>query len=172
MRTHIRWFVIGMATTVVVLIVGGYVFVRAGGVPIATTSHPLPLEERVARTAILASTGNAAEQKNPLAPDDTSMLGGLSVFKQNCAICHSIPGKPRSAISQGMFPSPPQFFEKKDMVVNVPEGVTYWEVTHGIRLSGMPGFGKTLSDIERWQVTTLLTHVDKLSPEIQAALQR
>jgi thiosulfate dehydrogenase len=164
--------VIGMATTVVVLIVGGYVFVRAGGVPIATTSHPLPLEERVARTAILASTGNAAEQKNPLAPDDTSMLGGLSVFKQNCAICHSIPGKPRSAISQGMFPSPPQFFEKKDMVVNVPEGVTYWEVTHGIRLSGMPGFGKTLSDIERWQVTTLLTHVDKLSPEIQAALQR
>ena len=172
MRTPIRWFVIGIATTVVVLIVGGYVFVRAGGVPIATTSHPLPLEERVARTAILASTGNAAEQKNPLAPDDTSMLGGLSVFKQNCAICHSIPGKPRSAISQGMFPSPPQFFEKKDMVVNVPEGVTYWEVTHGIRLSGMPGFGKTLSDIERWQVTTLLAHVDKLSPEIQAALQR
>jgi thiosulfate dehydrogenase len=172
MRTPIRWFVIGIATTLVVLIVGGYVFVRAGGVPIATTSHPLPLEERVARTAILASTGNAAEQKNPLAPDDTSMLGGLSVFKQNCAICHSIPGKPRSAISQGMFPSPPQFFEKKDMVVNVPEGVTYWEVTHGIRLSGMPGFGKTLSDIERWQVTTLLAHVDKLSPEIQAALQR
>ena len=172
MRTPIRWFVIGIATTVVVFIVGGYVFVRAGGVPIATTSHPLPLEERVARTAILASTANAAEQKNPLAPDDTSMLGGLSVFKQNCAICHSIPGKPRSAISQGMFPSPPQFFEKKDMVVNVPEGVTYWEVTHGIRLSGMPGFGKTLSDIERWQVTTLLAHVDKLSPEIQAALQR
>ena len=172
MSPPLRWFVIGIATTVVVLIVGGYVFVRAGGVPIATTSHPLPLEERVARTAILASTGNAAEQKNPLAPDDTSMLGGLSVFKQNCAICHSIPGKPRSAISQGMFPSPPQFFEKKDMVVNVPEGVTYWEVTHGIRLSGMPGFGKTLSDIERWQVTTLLAHVDKLSPEIQAALQR
>jgi thiosulfate dehydrogenase len=172
MRTPIRWFVIGIATTVVVLIVGGYVFVRAGGVPIATTSHPLPLEERVARTAILASTGNAAEQKNPLAPDDTSMLGGLSVFRQNCAICHSIPGTPRSAISQGMFPSPPQFFQKKDMVVNVPEGVTYWVVTHGIRLSGMPGFEKTLSDTERWQVTTLLAHVDKLSPEIQAALQR
>ena len=172
MRTAVRWFVIGIATTLVVLIVGGYVFVRAGGVPIATTSHPLPLEERVARTAILASTGNAAEQKNPLAPDDTSMLGGLSVFKQNCAICHSIPGKPRSPISQGMFPSPPQFFEKKDMVVNVPEGVTYWEVTHGIRLSGMPGFEKTLSDVERWQVTTLLAHVDKLSPEIQAAPQR
>jgi mono/diheme cytochrome c family protein len=100
------------------------------------------------------------------------MLGGLSVLEQNCTICHSIPGKPRSAISQGMFPSPPQFFEKKDMVVNVPEGVTYWEVTHGIRLSGIPGFGKTLSDIERWQVMTLLAHVDKLSPEIQAALRR
>jgi len=31
---------------------------------------------------------------------------------------------------------------------------------------------QTLSDIERWQVTTLLAHADKLSPVIQAALQR
>ena len=175
MRTPwLRWFVVGVAGTLVVLVFGGYIFVRAGGVPMETTSRPLPLEETVARTALRARIGNAAEQKNPLAPDDTSMLGGLTVFKQNCAICHSIPGQPRSAISKGMFPTPPQFFEKRDMdlVVNSPEGVTYWEVTHGIRLSGMPGFEGTLSDIERWQVTTLLAHADKLSPAVQEALQR
>jgi thiosulfate dehydrogenase len=175
MRTpRLRWFVVGVAATLVVLVFGGYILVRAGGVPMETTSRPLPLEETVARTALRARIGNAAEQKNPLAPDDTSMLGGLTVFKQNCAICHSIPGQPRSAISKGMFPTPPQFFEKRDMdlVVNSPEGVTYWEVTHGIRLSGMPGFEGTLSDIERWQVTTLLAHADKLSPAVQEALQR
>jgi mono/diheme cytochrome c family protein len=174
MRTPIRWFVIGIATTVAVLIIGGYVFVRAGGVPIATNSHPLPLEERVARTAILAKIGNAAEDKNPLAADDISMLAGVTIFQQNCAVCHSVPRQPRTAISQGMFPSPPQFFEQNDMdlVVKVPTGITYWKVTHGIRLTGMPGFENTLSDTERWQVTTLLANLDKLSATVQEALQR
>ena len=50
-----------------------------------------------------------------------------------------------------------------------PEGVTYWKLTHGIRLSGMPGFADTLSDTQRWQVTMLVAHADKISPTVQAA---
>jgi len=56
------------------------------------------------------------------------------------------------------------------MVTGDPEGVTYWKVTHGIRLSGMPGFGGALSDTTRWQLTMLVAHADKLSPTVQAAL--
>lgn len=56
------------------------------------------------------------------------------------------------------------------MVTDDPEGVTYWKATHGIRLSGMPGFGATLSDTQRWQVTMLVAHADQLSPAVQAAL--
>lgn len=55
------------------------------------------------------------------------------------------------------------------MVTDDPEGVTYWKVTHGIRLSGMPGFESTLSDSQRWQVTMLMAHADKVSPAVQAA---
>jgi mono/diheme cytochrome c family protein len=51
-----------------------------------------------------------------------------------------------------------------------PEGVTFWIATHGIRLSGMPGFASTLSDEQRWQVTMLLAHADKLPPAVQSAL--
>ena len=69
-----------------------------------------------------------------------------------------------------MFPAPPQLFETKGMVTDDPEGVTYWKVTHGIRLSGMPGFGTTLSDTKRWQTTMIVAHADKLSPPVQAAL--
>jgi mono/diheme cytochrome c family protein len=55
-------------------------------------------------------------------------------------------------------------------VTDDPEGETFWKVTHGIRLSGMPGFGSTLSDTERWQLTMLVAHADKLSPAVQAEL--
>ncbi len=74
-------------------------------------------------------------------------------------------------MSKAMFPPPPQLFEKQDMVTDDPEGTTYWKVTHGIRLSGMPGFADILSDTQRWQVTMLLAHADKLPPEAQAAFE-
>ena len=41
-------------------------------------------------------------------------------------------------------------------------------MTHGIRLSGMPGFANILSDTERWQVTMMLAHADKLPPLAKA----
>jgi len=137
----------------------------------ATTAPPLPLEKTVAKMALRASIGTAADQKDPLPFNDENMLAGVNAYReQHCAFCHGAPGQPRPAISKGMFPSPPQLFEKDDMVTDDPEGVTDWKVTHGIRLSGMPGFGDTLSDTQRWQVTMLVAHADKLSPAVRAAL--
>jgi mono/diheme cytochrome c family protein len=65
---------------------------------------------------------------------------------------------------------PPQLFNGHEMVTHNPEGVTFWKVTHGIRLSGMPAFGKSLVDEQRWQVTMLLTHADNLPPSVQSVL--
>ncbi|MHB8382400.1 MAG: c-type cytochrome [Candidatus Binataceae bacterium] len=170
MTSRFGWFVLGIAATIVVLIVGGYVFVTSGGISMETTAHPLPFEKMVAKMALHASFGNAAQDKSPIAPDDTNLLAGAQLFTKHCAVCHSTPGQPRSAISKGMFPPPPRLFKQGEMVTNDPEGITYWKVTHGIRLSGMPGFDSTLSATERWQLTMLVKHADALSPAILAAL--
>jgi thiosulfate dehydrogenase len=69
-----------------------------------------------------------------------------------------------------MFPPPPQQWERNGMVADDPEGITHWKVTHGIRLSGMPGFGRTLSDTQRWQVTMLVAHADTLPPVVRGAI--
>jgi len=165
-----RGFVLGIVVTLVVLAGGAYLFVTRGGISMDTTAPPLPLEKTVAGMALRASMGNAADQKNPLPFNDDTMLAAARKYKQNCAFCHGVPGQPPSAISKGMFPDPPQLFEKKDMMTDDPEGETFWKVTHGIRLSGMPGFSSTLSDTERWQVTTLVAHADRLSPAVHAEL--
>jgi mono/diheme cytochrome c family protein len=41
-------------------------------------------------------------------------------------------------------------------------GESYWKVAHGIRLTGMPGFGKSLSEMEMWRVSFLVAQADKL----------
>jgi len=172
MSARLGWFVLGIVAALVGMGAGAYLFVRAGGMPMDTSAKPLPLEKTIARMALRASIGNAATVKDPLPVDDANMLAGADLFKEHCAVCHGLPGKPQTFISEGMFPSPPQLFEKDDMVTRHPEGVTYWKVSHGIRLSGMPAFGSNLSDTQRWQITMLVSHADKLSPAVAAALAR
>jgi thiosulfate dehydrogenase len=151
MSSRPGWFVLGIVVTIVMIVMSTYMFLKAGGVSMDTTAPPLPLEETIARIALHASLRNAADQEDPLPLNDANMQAGAHGYKEHCATCHGIPGRPRIAISKGMFPSPSQLFEKNDRVTDDPEGVTYWKVTHGIRLSGILGFGGTLSDMERWQ---------------------
>jgi mono/diheme cytochrome c family protein len=164
-----RGFVLGVLVTILLIVVGGYLFVRGGGISLATTARPLPMEKTVAEMALSASMGNAADQKNPLPFTDENMVAGAHVYKENCAVCHGAPERTRTALARGMFPPPPQFMEKADMMTDDPEGETYWKVTHGIRLSGMPGFAESLSEAERWQVTMLVKHADKIPAAAQAA---
>ena len=165
------WFILGLVVGIIVIApLGAYLFARSGGIAMATTAKPLPLEATFAQAALRASIGDAAKLQDPVPADETNMQGGVRVYRQNCAACHGLPSLPETAIAQGEFPPPPQLFEANQMVTDDPQGVTYWKVSHGIRLSGMPGFAKTLSDNERWQVTMLLAHADKLPASVMRAL--
>ena len=42
-------------------------------------------------------------------------------------------------------------------------------IQNGIRFTGMPAFGQTLSDREIWQMTLLLKHMNSLPPGARAA---
>jgi thiosulfate dehydrogenase len=166
------WFLFGILVAIGALSVGGYLFLESGGVAMATTAKPLPLERRVAHMALRASIGNAGEQLDPLAVNASNLVAGARIYKEHCSTCHGLVGGEPTAIAKGMFPHPPQLLTKGEMVTDDPEGVTFWKVTHGIRLSGMPGFGQTLSDTDRWQATMLVAHADNLPPAVQALLKR
>jgi thiosulfate dehydrogenase len=50
-------------------------------------------------------------------------------------------------------------------------GFSYWVISNGIRLTGMPSFSHALSDKERWEVTLLLKNADKpMSPSVSQTL--
>jgi mono/diheme cytochrome c family protein len=155
---------------VIVVPLGAYVFAKLGGIAMATTAKPLPLEKTFARTALHASEGDAAKVQDPLEPSEPNLTLGAHIYIENCAVCHGLPGQPKSKIAAGEFPEPPQLFESHQMVTDDPEGVTHWKVAHGIRLSGMPGYAATLSENEQWQVTMLLAHADKLPGPTTAVL--
>jgi thiosulfate dehydrogenase len=68
-----------------------------------------------------------------------------------------------------MYPRPPQLFQGKG-VTDDEAGETYWKIFNGIRLSGMPGFSKSLSETQMWQTALLLANADKLPESAKEAL--
>ena len=164
MASRIGWFALGFIGA---LASAAYIFIRVGGVPMAT-SAPLPLAKTIAGLDLAASYGNATQQTNPLPVDEANLLAGARKSSEQCSVSHGEPHSQPLAIAKGMFPPPPQLFEQT--VTNDPEGITFWNVSNGICMTGMPGFQNTLSDTERWQVTMLLAHTDRLPARVQTSL--
>ena len=48
----------------------------------------------------------------------------------------------------------------------MPENQNFYIIEHGVRLSGMPAWKQVLSERDMWQVTTFLSHMDKLPPQV------
>lgn len=167
--SRLGWFIFGFVVACVVIVLGAFLFVKEGGVQMAVGSPEFPFESTFARMALHASFADSVHLENPVRFDSDNVTAGADVYKSHCAGCHGLPGK-TSGMAKRMFPHPPQLFEPSEMVTDDPEGVTYWKVTNGIRLSGMPEFKSVLSDTQRWQLAMLLAHADKLPPSAQAAL--
>ena len=105
----------------------------------------------------------------PVSADETTFLAGAKVYTEHCAVCHGLPGEPKTIIADGMFPKPPQLFHGTGVTDDDP-WETYWNVNSGIRMTGMPGFGDRLSETQMWQVSVLLKNADKISPAVKAQL--
>jgi mono/diheme cytochrome c family protein len=96
-------------------------------------------------------------------------MDGAKVYKENCAVCHGLPGAAPTAIAEGMAPRPPQLF-KGTGVTDDDEWESYWKVEGGIRMTGMPGFKGRLNETQIWQVAVLVKNADKISLAVRAEL--
>ena len=160
----------GIPVGIMLFVFAVYLFARSGFAPVTTTATALPMEHFLAKTALHAKMDSEYPREVPVKPDRQTFLAGASVYRENCAVCHGVPGGVQNSIAAGMFPRPPQLFEAKDMVTDDPPGETFWKEKYGIRLSGMPGFSGELSDEQMWQVGVLLSSADKLDPLVKQAI--
>jgi thiosulfate dehydrogenase len=157
MGKFILGLIVGFAAVPLIV----YVYFSSGMAPVATSAPPMPFEKTFARMALHAGMGKAASQTPPIAADDAAYVAGARVYKEHCAVCHGVAGVPQTAIAKGMFPDPPKLMEGKGVTDDTP-GETYWKVSGGIRMTGMPGFQSTLSPTEMWQVSLVCANADKL----------
>lgn len=164
-----RAFVIGVILGAVLVPMCVYYYFVSGTAPAATSASAMPFEKMLAHKALNARIDREMPKTIPIQPTDANFAAGAQVYRDNCAVCHSLPGQKESAIALGMYPKPPKLLEGKG-VTDDPAGESYWKVANGIRLTGMPGFRDALNETQMWQVSLLVAQADKLPKSVSDSL--
>ncbi|HEY4979947.1 MAG TPA: cytochrome c [Candidatus Acidoferrum sp.] len=165
----VKGIVLGVLLGFALVFVGAYLYFSTGRAPVAVTAPEMPFERKFAGMALHAYLNKLPHLNSAVPEDEKNFIEGAKVYKENCAVCHGLPGEPKTVIADGMFPKPPQLF-KGTGVTDDEAWETYWKVANGIRMTGMPGFKDRLGETKMWQVSVLLKDADKIPASVKAEL--
>jgi len=92
----------------------------------------------------------------PSAPTDlqASIKEGDTVYGTDCAACHGLDGHTPTDTGRWMYPRASDLTSRE--VQQYSDRELFWIVKNGIRLSGMPAFGRVESDEHIWNLVHYL----------------
>ena len=153
---------------VIALMIGVGVF-RLGLLPVNADVPPSGLETRFIPIVVHASVAShAEEQPNPVASTDENLIAGGEVYTELCARCHGMPGRGPSVLGASFYPPAPQFSVQPSAYT---DGELFWIVKHGIRNTGMPAWGRLLTDQDIWKVVAFLGRLNSLPSAVETSLK-
>lgn len=162
-------FLIGLLIGLVLVPIGVFLYISFGNPPVAVADPPFPFERQIVHIPLHARIHKDMPKSVPLQPTAENFIAGAQIYRQDCAFCHGLNSQ-NSAVAPHMYPHAPQLWHAHGThsVVGVsddPPGETYWKVSNGIRLTGMPSFDQILSSTQMWQVSLLLANANKQLPQ-------
>lgn len=146
----------------VALAAGSFLFVRRG---FSTRNDPSPPEAWIAGNLREWSIpGNYKDMRNPVDCSAAVLTEAKAHWADHCATCHANDGTGDSMLGKTMYPRPPDM--RQAATQNQSDGELYYTIKNGVRLSGMPAFGKPGdNDADSWKLICFVRHLPKLTPE-------
>jgi len=160
--TRITSMALAVASTLGVLAIGAAVFVGSGVYNIGADDHHtkivLTIIEHLRDRSIAVRARTIAV---PGLEDPENIGAGAQRYSALCVGCHLAPGVTKSALRPGLYPHPPNLSQE-----DVPDArSTFWTIKHGIKMSAMPAWGKTLDDAAIWDIVSFVRKMPAMSPE-------
>ncbi len=161
-RAQIKTALIAIAAVFVLQLLGGLLFMTSGTYNIAADEPHL----RPVRWMLQAGRTRAVQMRSrglhpPNLRDPSLLKRGFVLYRKNCQPCHGGPGAANEQIGRGINPKPPPLLTASN---KWDDSELFWIVSHGLKLSGMPGFAPRLSETDVWGIVAFLRRVVLLSP--------
>lgn len=143
---------IGGAVVLTVLVVlalevaGVLVFRASGWMNVSAVGRPGKMERFLLGGVADRSVETHATPVQVDAKDPALLATGLRAYNALCVVCHSAPGLADGSITRGLNPPAPHLWSKGTQ--RMSDGEIYWVVQNGLRMTGMPAFGPSHSDVE------------------------
>lgn len=119
---------------------------------LSALNEPGRVETYLATKAKFWIISRSARGPLPQAPpyDARSVAIGQMAYGGECANCHGVDGRTPTDIGRWMYPR--TLALDSAQVQQWSDAELFWIVKNGIRLSGMPGFGKIHKDEQIWHL--------------------
>ena len=130
----------------------GVLWVVVEKASLSALSDPGPVETSVATAAQRWLVSRSARGPLPPAPpnDAASIANGQMQFGARCAFCHGQDGRSPTDVGRALYPRTLNL--SLPAVQGYSDAELFVVIKDGIRLTGMPGFGRIHSDEEIWHL--------------------
>ncbi|MBK6725790.1 MAG: cytochrome c [Xanthomonadales bacterium] len=144
----------------VVAVIGAAAFIGLGVYNVAADDPHWPLTHRLMETVRSRSISTrAVDVTVPPLDDDALIRAGAGNYDAMCVTCHLSPGTPDTELSLGLYPPPPTWSE----LGAVDPREAFWVIKHGVKMSGMPAWGKSMDDRYIWGMVALLRQFPRMT---------
>src|SRR5207237_2238623 len=93
---------------------------------------------------------------------------GIRSDQAMCRVCHGRPGEESPPIREGLNPQPPKLDSER--IRKRADAELFWVIKNGIRMTGMPAFGKTHKDQDVWSIVAFVRYLPTMRPGEYAAM--
>lgn len=119
----------------------------------------------------LAVPEEERDARNPLPVTPEVLARGREHFAVECAACHGSDGRGGTRLAVGLYPKPPDLTAAPTQ--SLPDGEMFWVVQNGVRLSGMPAFGRDTEESDQWtwEIVRFIRELPRLSSRDVASVE-
>ena len=161
-------FLLGCITVVAAAALAGAAIMFGGYFDLtASRPDPAPMAWVLTTTRSNAIERAAAGIAAPAGFSEAQARQGRALYGETCVHCHGAPGVDPADWSGGMNPEPPWL---PDIAGALTPAEVFWVVQNGIRMTGMPSFGKVLDADKTWAVVAFVKQLPGMSEEQYKAL--
>jgi mono/diheme cytochrome c family protein len=160
---------LGIAMSLAGLTIGAAVFVGSGAYNIAADDHHTkPVLAIIETLRDRSISVRAASIVAPQLEDPARIAAGAERYAVLCVGCHLAPGVTKSDLRAGLYPHPPNLAQED---IRDPRRA-FWTIKHGIKMSAMPAWGKSLDDAVIWDIVAFVGQMPNESPEMYRQLSQ